>query len=1083
MMDCQKIENGLQHTAIGASAFHMVGYLGKDHNSAQVISDGCCPACKKKGLIQHLTTYRISFEESLFLCENSECIYPLGFEPLSNIVIPIDGKGQPCEQNCRKRKAIVTRLVTSVIEPASKLTRTNNAVQTFKLDPPSKCNGNNPPESQTGQPHFPQTVQPNLCSAAESTEQQMGTEVATEERSSEMSRVQMPRVENSERGSSVSQILSQDKGAGPETLWLQWRNAHALCWLDCILSALVHLETLRTVCTASVSENVSIIQKLFAKYNQATALVNNCDSGDTILEVPSDVLSRAESYLNEIRNIIFVQLQTQLKCKLGEEESPVFAFPLLLRKDAPIEELFLHSFSWKFECLQCGHHVTERCQKILTTFTNIIPEWHPLNAIHIAPCNNCNHTSQRRKMVLENVASLLMLHFVEGLPHSDLAAYSFRFQDYSYQVKAVVQYQESKKHFITWVLNSDETWLECDDLKGSYCKKHKNFGVSPAEVHIVIWERRPPPLTSNKDLQLQNERAMTFSKPKTPPKSLAKYINDKSVENTSLVCHNDMSNVHPNEAETLVSNNKSNLLWGLENLASNDIVVLSLINVPLDSEGKPLEDSRIMQNNLTAKTGTLQRQGSGQISVLPCSPEGDVSGTECTLPKRSSAPLHQSQSSNASSTSVTPSASVNSSSYSPATLSVHDAQLEVNLLQGKDSHLAPVNAQKEDCKSKLGNSLQKTPNIIQQIRETPANCHVSDPGGSSQFGHKKGMKLSTASWVKGLIGKHSLLPKSVSACNEVESSEKSIQKEGISTSFARHAGQFRGFQAKWSNKTTKNVTSDYSHKTSPTSPFANSLIEKRAFGGNEGTGTKSSNSLVTSRKQIYPPQNGSKNSASFDHGKTAGDLPHQLRLKLLQDLKAKKEKLASLDKLAKAQGKKRSSSKKNKKDQPQRESEPQRESDSLQSLLNALEHQIDVEYSKSVNSPLTSVSQCSNSSYDDILSELLSPAPTVASLEPPQEECRYLEMGGGSPTTPVLHEKLEAAQVFNLDHNYTIPEKKDNGSEGPSDFLTLKSPLKKLDFESPAKQDILDDLLPNSVLNSVMADTDLHHFDESLLIW
>lgn len=44
----------------------------------------------------------------------------------------------------------------------------------------------------------------------------------------------------------------------------------------------------------------------------------------------------------------------------GEEESPVFAFPLLLRKDPHIENLFLHSFSWKFECLQCGYHINNR---------------------------------------------------------------------------------------------------------------------------------------------------------------------------------------------------------------------------------------------------------------------------------------------------------------------------------------------------------------------------------------------------------------------------------------------------------------------------------------------------------------------------------------------------------------------------------------------------------------------------------------------------------------------------------------------------------------------------------------------------
>ena len=29
--------------------------------------------------------------------------------------------------------------------------------------------------------------------------------------------------------------------------------------------------------------------------------------------------------------------------------------------------------------------------KNLVTFTNVIPEWHPLNAAHFGPCNNCNN--------------------------------------------------------------------------------------------------------------------------------------------------------------------------------------------------------------------------------------------------------------------------------------------------------------------------------------------------------------------------------------------------------------------------------------------------------------------------------------------------------------------------------------------------------------------------------------------------------------------------------------------------------------------------------------------------------------------
>lgn len=41
-------------------------------------------------------------------------------------------------------------------------------------------------------------------------------------------------------------------------------------------------------------------------------------------------------------------------------ESPVFAFPLLLKLEPCVEELFAYSFSWNFECSQCGHKYQNR---------------------------------------------------------------------------------------------------------------------------------------------------------------------------------------------------------------------------------------------------------------------------------------------------------------------------------------------------------------------------------------------------------------------------------------------------------------------------------------------------------------------------------------------------------------------------------------------------------------------------------------------------------------------------------------------------------------------------------------------------
>ncbi|XP_033002330.1 SUMO-specific isopeptidase USPL1 isoform X3 [Lacerta agilis] len=905
-------------------------------------------------------------------------------------------------------------------------------------------------------------------------EQQMGMKMAAQGSSPEIFSVQAQFSSDPEIGSSLSQILHQDKPSRPEPLWLQWRNVYALCWLDCILSVLVHLETLKMILSGSVLENVSVIQSLFAKYNEATALVNTCQRGECVSEVPLDVLSRAESHLNEIRNTIFVQLQPQLKCKLGNKESPVFAFPLLLKNDPQIEKLFLHSYSWKFKCSQCGYQVSDRCRKTLTTFTNIIPEWHPLKAVHTGPCNNCHHTSQRREMVLENVSSVLMMHFVEGLPRNDLETYSFQFQGDSYQVTALVQYQEEAKHFITWISDSDETWLECDDLKGSYSRRHKIFGVPPSEIHIVIWERKPPRLTNGLDSQLESEMATNVPLLKAQPNSPFKYADGKAASNTPLIHHTDDNlNAHTNETQNLIANNKSDLLCGLENLANDDVVTLTLVRVPLDSEGKPLGGSPAVENNMTVRTDTSQLHDAGEVKVSPTTSERDVAGKECKLLGNASTPLHQGQPNNASNMLITPVVALSNSHYSPEMLPVQGAEPEVPI---KDSSsLDTANQENKSSRTKAGNNVQITHNTVEHWRVATANSQASaasSPSSSSHSAPKNGTKSFTGSWVKGLLERcHPLMPKSLSTYNNTEICKKPIKKETRCTSLRRKASHFHGFQAKHSKSQREKITEralDSSNKAPPQSSptlFARPPIEKHHIVGSKRTVVERAGSLALGN-QIGPKQSHSK-TKSFTSAENLEEssvtIAHRLRLQLQQQLKAKKEKLASLDKAAKAQVRNRRSPKKRMKDQPQLQS--QKESDSLQSLLNALQHQIDVEDSKSLNSLSTSTSQCSSSSFDDILSELLSPTTSVASLELPQEE----ECGYG-------------AQGTNHDHNYHSPVK-ENGYEDHTD-LSLKSSPKKLDFKSPTKQFSLEELLPSSMLNSIMADTqDLYHFDETLLAW
>ncbi|XP_070605953.1 SUMO-specific isopeptidase USPL1 isoform X2 [Erythrolamprus reginae] len=1029
--------------------------------------------------MRHIRKYHINFEESISLCENPQCIYPLGSAPLSTIIIPRDAKGYSSQRTCGKRKLFGTNLLTSSIEPCLKLIRTDDSTdsrEALRSDLIPNCNGNKLIRPPSGHSEFSEAKQPTSPDGDESINQKM--DLGAQGRSPEVLSVQTQLLSAPEMAPSVSQDPQQSKSL-PQSppLWLQWRNAHALCWLDCILSILVHLETLRIL--TGHSKNMSVIQSLLAKYNEAAALVNTCQKDELASEVPLDVLPRAESHLNETRNTIFLQLQPLLGCKLGVEESPVFAFPLLLRKDRRIENLFLHSFFWKFECLQCGYHIKTNCQQAMTTFTNIIPEWHPLNAVHFAPCNKCNHTSQRRKMVLEKLSPILMVHFVEGLPHNNLMAYSFQFQEYSYQVTAVVQYQKAE-HFITWILTSDGIWLECDDLKGSFSRRHHTFEVPSAEIHIVIWERKPPQMTNYLDLQV--EETMT-AQSKTP----VKCSNDETAESVPLTFHKavDKPNTHIEKVKNLASNQKHNLLHGLDNLSDDDDVV----TLNLDSGAQQLD--RQIENKQIIRTGPLQLQELDQKDVCALTPEGDTQKKSIALGK-TSAPVDEGQPTNASNllTKRPVALSNGKMHFSSKILLPRGAETAVTLVPVKESsNYHPKNIQKRTSETNLGNTALGMSNVAEFGQEVKINPHISAPPPQSPAFHSSSTKVikpSVASWVNGLLGKHSpFIPKGVVLPNKSKNCKKPTQKGANSGSLARQAGHFCGFQTKSSQK-SKGATVGSSGRSLPTSPLtvfspANIQVKNLVPNRKGEAVTKRSVSLDAFPKQDLLKSTHHENQ-SFISVENAGsfiDKTHQLRLTLLQQLKAKKEKLASLDKLVEAKARHKSTCKKTLKGKTRKQAEP------LQTgLLYTQEVRTDVWDSKSVNSQSTDMSQCSSSNYDDILSELLlSPATTVGSLEfPPEEECRYLEMGSHNSDMPVTTGQNASSQAIHTDLNYFSPLK-ENGLDDPRNPSAIKTPLKKFDFESSVKQDLLDDLFSCS-LNSVMTTAeDLHHFDESLLAW
>ncbi|XP_052025060.1 SUMO-specific isopeptidase USPL1 isoform X2 [Apodemus sylvaticus] len=485
--DSLKIGNGLPlvgpGTDIGISSLPMLGYLGKNYASAKVATDGHCPVCRSKGKLNALKTYRISFQESIFLCEDLQCIYPLGSESLTNLISP-DSEDCHTPNKPQKRKRLETNCKNSSLPVHSKKTR-NHIVTHSEPIVNGKYNGEVCGDFSTS---FPQNSgHQNSVRTAASVEQNETLEadnmvVATTEDLATVSvtpELEMP---------SKSRCLPLC-----QTLCVQWKNTQALCWLDCVLSALVHLEVLRNTVLEVCSREECVFGRLFEMYHQAEKLLHTHHlhgvTGEDCKKLTSEIFTELDTCLNKVRDEIFAKLQPKLRCTLGDMESPVFVFPVLLKLEPHAENLFTYSFSWNFECSNCGHQYQNRCVKSLVTFTNVVPEWHPLNAAHFGPCNSCNSKSQIRKMVLERASPILMLHFVEGLPRRDLQHYEFHFEGSLYQVTSVIQYQ-ANNHFITWILDADGTWLECDDLKGPCAKRHTTCEVPASEIHIVIWQRK-----------------------------------------------------------------------------------------------------------------------------------------------------------------------------------------------------------------------------------------------------------------------------------------------------------------------------------------------------------------------------------------------------------------------------------------------------------------------------------------------------------------------------------------------------------------------------------------------------------------
>ncbi|NXF36775.1 USPL1 isopeptidase, partial [Nyctibius bracteatus] len=1092
-MDAQKTTNGLQvigeGTGIGKSTLHMVGYLGKNCNPAETTAQEYCPVCKEKGQIQVLRTYRINFQESIFLCENPQCIYPLGYKPLNSIITSADSENHQVPSTHKKRKLCDTSDF-SPVESHPKKARTNSVVNvehTVNTDPVVKCYQNSLCIPKSSLHDVLQNDQQKPRNHVESCVQKVDFETTTSTNNyQESPKTSSPRTQllpNSDLCSTTSEILlKDDKGSSNNTdLCLQWRNVHNLCWLDCILSALVHLETLKFALAEEYNDGKRLLQKLLTKYNQATALLNTCKRSKV-----KDVLPKAESHLNEIRNRIFTELQPQLKHDLGKKDSPVFALPLLLQLDQQSEQLFLHSFSWKFECVCCGYKYQNRFRKTLTTFTNIIPDWHPLHAVHVGPCNNCSDRSQRRQMILEKVPSILMLHFVEGLPHNNLKNYSFQFEGDTYQITSIVQYQTDKKHFITWSLNPDGTWLECDDTKGPYCKRRKRFEVPPSEIHIVIWERKTSHVPEKLNSQFQGKHIEDFPLNNVQSNSTVLHSGfDNTVDKIPAEHHREDTVRTPDKKEQRrVAEDESSVHHGLGNLTHDDLVTLMLEEIQVDSEGKLLSNGEMAGNNLAVEKGTLQQ---GELAFLPNTPcTGELAGTSLamnnkgTLCENSSIGL--------------PLQGLNPVNITPPVPKKHDPDPSDSSLAQRTDDRTNLPNREHGLNSELQlnklspveNIMQKSPDLkdASKIRVNSQVASSSAANSSFQPSHKDQKRGFVGSWVKKLLSKNtSFMPSSASALKNERSCETpSLQKISEVRLPVKGASNFGGFQSRVTNKTTeapKSVVpqSNNSHPLSNFKGFSQSTRLPTAIRTTiEGSTWNTSGSMLGTSGKVTQFHSSSCNSGKAEESDS--DKTKKLRLKLLKKLNAKKKKLASLDRLAVEQMK-------HEKPVSGDVSTPSQivshnDNELLQSFLRELQYQIDVADNESEFNT-NSVSGCtSHSNNDEILAELLSPTSTLASLEAPksEEERMYMEMVDSSVAATASDEKTSVPHAVKTseDHNYYSPVKDSN-----SELHTISKPsVKKLAFESPTQEDILEDLFSISAPSSMAGDIDLPHFDETL---
>ncbi|TNN54733.1 SUMO-specific isopeptidase USPL1 [Liparis tanakae] len=689
----QRSDGGLpmtdEDTGLGALASPLV--------QERAASLECCPWCTAKGLTSALRCYRINLQESVTLCTNPQCLFPLVSRSLEDVLASLDPV-EPAVGNKRKKPSALEK--DESVRPRHKRLRASDSLgpQSIPDAPVSpaedgaanivnnghhaapkteegKLNGyrDSPPAETAGweslqyqddalvqepeiaacadgltaaghlqgsseavltadeealaRPHlgapgaseddFRQVM--SSCCGLDSNRSFPATEgvypIEINPPSPQTARTE-PKSPTADVGSAESETDGLSSAALTKSEELVsvhgppfWRNSDNLCWLDSLLVALVNCRSLRK-CRAKDEPQQSSVWQLMRGYEDvcASIQVHQRTGRDGAVGVPTHVLQTADADLLRLRMSVFKLLAPKLHCKLGQRETPVFAMPLLLESDSWAEPLFQSSFRWEFKCSGCKTTTRERVMKTLPTFTKVLLDWSPLHAVHLAPCNVCGRKKQRRTMMLESVPPVFALHFVEGLPDNDVAAYAFAFQEKRYSVTTVLQYDLHLKHFVTWTRNADGSWLEYDDLQHPECRTHPTLPVPPREMHVLFWEQeedKEPRLCSPSSTFAESPPSQSATIPGRGLSDLTADAPSSCSPDQSFLGSRDVADIvrslsapedddggddDATDAAVDTSIGSTTLLDTFEGLSQDDIITLTLVELKLDAETQPSND-------------------------------------------------------------------------------------------------------------------------------------------------------------------------------------------------------------------------------------------------------------------------------------------------------------------------------------------------------------------------------------------------------------------------------------------------------------------------------------------------------------